>query len=226
MLSRPKNSKKMALFILIALLVAGCSGSPQAAPTVTVTVTADPLTSSAVATEPPSDGSTTTTATADSSVDVSQPVSPGTESVGPVLGTDKAGKQLTLGDFFTPSNNWTENRYSIADKDGISGISASVNGCYESDAISLELRLANRFNRLSFSVGQSNDSPHADQTLVVRIATTDKKLDVKKVSFNSIQPFDIDVTGINAVSIEIYLDADSAKCGGDVKAVVFDPKLN
>ncbi|MBG0741353.1 hypothetical protein IV500_18475 [Paeniglutamicibacter antarcticus] len=132
---------------------------------------------------------------------------------------------VSLADFFRPSSNWLEGRYDVADQQNISGIKSVVNQCYSSSPVQLELRLANHFKKLSFSVGQANDSDKSDQVLVVRTTGNNKQIEVHPVAFNSHQEFEVPVTDVNAATIEMYLDGAVSKCGGSVDAVLYDIKL-
>lgn len=143
-----------------------------------------------------------------------------------MLKPEKKGQALTLADFFKPSDNWSESRYDLADKQGISGISAVVSSCNDSSSQTLELRLANNFSNLTFSVGQANDSINSDQSLSVRVMGNNKQLDVQSVPFNKIQKFSVPVAGVNAMTLAIHLDNDAPSCGGSVKAVVYDIELS
>ncbi|MDJ0313487.1 hypothetical protein QMG25_09530 [Arthrobacter sp. H35-D1] len=143
-----------------------------------------------------------------------------------VLTPEKKGQALTLADFFNPSSSWSESRYNLADKQDISGISAGISSCSDSSAETLELRLANNFSNLTFSVGQANDSINSNQSLSVRVTGNNKQLDVQSVPFNEIQKFDVPVAGVNATTIEVHLDSDAPDCGGSVKAVIYDIELS
>ncbi len=132
---------------------------------------------------------------------------------------------LALADFFHPSSSWVEGRYGIASKQNISGISSIVDSCSDSYAVSLELRLANNFQKLSFTVGQDNNSNSSDQTLIVRVTGNNKQIEVHPVPFNTLQKFEIPVSGVNATTIEMYLDNSNSNCGGRVNAVLYDVEL-
>lgn len=219
---------KLAVVIGTACILTGCSGTPQAPVTITVTAPAPSAGASPTATASPSQEtypstpppSTNTSSASDQSTDSSS------ESTDSVLKPEKKGQHLTLADFFQPSGNWSESRYDLADKQGISGISAIASSCYGSNAQTLELRLANNFNNLTFSVAQANDSISSNQSLSVRVMGNNKQLDVQSVPFNKIQKFSVPVVGVNAATILIQLDSDTPSCGGSVKAVIYDIELS
>ena len=92
----------------------------------------------------------------------------------------------------------------------------------------LELRLANNFDELTFSVGQANDSLASDQNVSVEVVGNNQQIDIRSVPFNQIQEFRIPVSGVNALKIDLSLDEDVQNCGrtGSVVAVLTDITLN
>jgi hypothetical protein len=167
--------------------------------------------------------STSSSTSSSSSSTASTSASPG----GP-LGTDAAGRKLTLADFFQPDSQWAEKRYDIADKKQVQGIGTTVVQCSSGTPRELELRLANNFDQLSFSVGQANDSPASDQNVSVEVLGNNQQIDIRSVPFNQIQQFTIPVTGVNALKIDLRLDSDVQNCGrtGSVNAVLTDITLS
>ncbi|MEV7663402.1 hypothetical protein [Paenarthrobacter sp. NPDC089316] len=131
---------------------------------------------------------------------------------------------MSLSNFFEPDSSWTENRYDVADKSGVSGISTSISGYSETST--LELRLANNFSTLTFNAGQANDSKSSDKILVVRVVGNGKQLDVRKVPFNTVQEISVPVKGVNALKIELSLDEATNRDSKAVTAVVSDVTLD
>ncbi|MFC8040655.1 hypothetical protein ACFUOZ_14990 [Paenarthrobacter sp. NPDC057355] len=127
---------------------------------------------------------------------------------------------MSLSNFFEPESSWTENRYDVADKSGVSGIATTISS-YGS-AETLELRLANNFNSLTFNVGQANDSKSSDKILLVRVVGNGKQLDVRKVPFNTIQEISVPAKGVNALKIELSLDDTPSSDSKSIQAVVSD----
>ncbi|MFF0943976.1 hypothetical protein ACFYE2_07080 [Kocuria sp. CPCC 205300] len=160
----------------------------------------------------------------DDSVEESNGLSTPSDAAPSGLPQPEAGEPLTLSDFFQPDGNWSENSYSVADQDSVKGIGSEVSSCYEdSSDTELELRLQNKFDQLSFSVGQSNASERSDQRVVVRVLGDNEQLDVNRIPFNKIQQFQVDVQDTNAVRILFHLDEEVEQCyGGSVQAVVHD----
>jgi hypothetical protein len=149
-------------------------------------------------------------------------------SPGGPLGSDAAGRKLTLADFFQPDSQWSEKRYDIADKSQVQGIGTTVVQCSSGTPRELELRLANNFDKLTFSVGQANDSQASDQNVSVEVLGNNQQIDIRSVPFNQIQEFTIPVTGVNALKIDLRLDSDVPNCGrtGSVIGVLTDITLS
>lgn len=131
---------------------------------------------------------------------------------------------MSLSNFFEPESNWTENRFDVADKSGVSGIATTISGY--GDAQMLELRLANNFDTLYFNVGQANDSKSSDKILVVRVVGNGKQLDVRKVPFNTIQEISVPAKNVNALKIELSLDKTPNQDSKSILAVVSDVTLD
>ena len=167
--------------------------------------------------------------TSSSATSTSPSTSSTSASPGGPLGTDAAGRKLTLADFFQPDSQWAEKRYDIADKSQVQGIGTTVQYCGTGYAPrELELRLANNFDELTFSVGQANDSRASDQNVTVEVLGNNQQIDIRTVPFNQIQEFRIPVSGVNALKIDLSLDEDVQNCGrtGSVVAVLTDITLN
>ena len=161
-----------------------------------------------------------TTTPADTSTSTSSSSSTSSSPGGP-LGTDSAGRPLTLADFFQPDSSWSEKRYDIADKSQVQGIGTTVSSCSQGSARTLELRLGNKFQELSFSAGQANDSNASDQKLVVEVLGNNEQVEIQSVPFNEIRDFRIPVDGVNALKILLYLDNSVRGCGnGSVIGVI------
>lgn len=144
---------------------------------------------------------------------------------GKVLQLDDAGRTLVLADFMRPDEEWKQNRYSIASKADVTGIGHEISSCGDSFPESLELRLANNFQKLEFSVGQDNLSEVTDQKLVVRVMGNNKELEIYRVPFNTHQTFNVNVEDVNAFTIETFLDDEVESCDGSVGAVFYEMKL-
>jgi hypothetical protein len=167
-----------------------------------------------------------TTSPADTSTSSSSSSSTSSSPGGP-LDTDSAGRPLTLANFFQPDTSWLEKRYDIADKSQVQGIGTTVSNCYQGNARPLELRLGDKFEELTFSVGQANDSEASDQKLVVEVLANNQQVEIQSVPFNQVQDFRIPVDGVNALKILFYLDNTVQRCGsGSVNGVLIAPTVN
>src|SRR4051794_36106019 len=177
-------------------------------------------------TSPRSTSASETTSSSETSTSTS--TSATSASPGGPLGSDAAGRKLTLADFFQPDSQWSEKRYDIADKSQVQGIGTTVVQCSSGTPRELELRLANNFDQLTFSVGQANDSQASDQNVSVEVLGNNQQIDIRSVPFNQIQQFTIPVTGVNALKIDLRLDSDVPNCGrtGSVIGVLTDITLS
>lgn len=159
-------------------------------------------------------------------IDDSATSASGSRTGGP-LGTDAQGRKLTLNDFFNPSSYWQERRYDIADQKQVQGIGAQVSSCGDTATPQeLELRLANNFSTLRFSVAQANDSVKSDQSLSVEVLANNRQAESRSVPFNQVQQFTIDVRSVNALKIDLRLDSSVPRCGGSVIGVVTGATVN
>jgi len=211
-MSGPLADVRRALALLLTtgvVLAAAACGETPLVPDADETSTAAPV--------------TTETTTTTSSPATTTEESPSTSSAPGELDPDDVGRRLTLNDFFNPSPYWEEDRYDIADEKQVQGIAADVSSCYS--AQELELRLANNFEELDFSVGQANDSTSSDASVTVEVLANNAQVEIRSVPFNEIQEFSIPVEGVNALKIHVYLD-DRATCNGRVTAVLTEVTLD
>jgi hypothetical protein len=194
--------------VLTSAACAGDALTPKAADTTAEQSTATETT------EPTTESSSAPTTTEETT---------STSSVPGELDPEDVGRRLTLNDFFNPATDWQEDRYDIADQKQVQGIAAEVYSC--NSAQELELRLANNFEELDFSVGQANDSRSSDASVTVEVLANNAQVEIRSVPFNEIQEFAIPVEGVNALKIHVSLD-DRATCSGDVTAVLTDVTLS
>lgn len=134
-----------------------------------------------------------------------------------MLGPGRSGSTLALADFFEPDSAWTEGSYDIADRKSLQGISATISSCSLSQALPLELRLADNYKTLTFEAGESNDSKVSDQTLTIAVQANGKQVTAKNIPFNRVQNFSIDVTSVNSLRLLFYIGPD---CGMSVNAII------
>lgn len=216
------------------LVFPACGASPEAneetAPTASeVATSASPSTSPNESAEPQTSRSSLSASPTESNNDTPLAGSSASSTDGTVLRPDQKGKNLTLSEFFSPTNTWAENRYSVAGETNVSGIAGEIDQCGNSygSPEKLELRLANSFDQLSFKAGQADQSESSKQTLVVRAVGNGNQIDIQRIPFNKIQEFTLNVSDVNALELEFLLDEDVTDCNrlGKTTAVVWDIEL-
>jgi len=188
-----------------------------------------PSTSSAAeTTSAPAETTTSSPATTARATTSSSSASASSTEDGGILDEGDEGRQLGLDDFFNADSQWEERRYDVADQQDVPGVGTTVQGCGQSSSYdrTLELRLGNNFSELTFSAAQANTSQRSDQNLVVEILTNNEQRDIRSVPFNQVQDFTIDVTGVNALVIRLYLDDEIANCRSAVVGVISEASVN
>ena len=191
------------------------SPSPSQTPTETPTPTSTPSTT---ATPTANDSSTPPTHSADDVPPSAPPAEGGTL-------TNTQGRDLTRTDLFNPSAAFKEDLYNVATSSKKKGIGAYLR---YSDGVEAELRLENRFHKLTFNAGQDNNSASSDLTLRVEVYKDGKSDQFVDIPFNEIKPLEIDVTKVNALKIDLIpLNRDGFKYNGSssLTAVMFDMRL-
>ena len=178
---------------------------------------------------PTSSPSATATPTAG---DPSTPPTHGTDDVTPSTPpaeggslTNTQGRDLTRTDLFNPSAALKEDLYNVATSSKKKGIGAYLR---YSDGVEAELRLENRFHKLTFNAGQDNNSLSSDLILRVEIYKDRKSDQFVDIPFNEIKPIEVDVTNVNALKIDLIpLNQDGSKYrdSNSITAVMFDMRL-
>ena len=178
---------------------------------------------------PTSSPSATATPTAG---DPSTPPTHGTDDVTPSTPpaeggslTNTQGRDLTRTDLFNPSAALKEDLYNVATSSTKKGIGAYLR---YSDGVEAELRLENRFHKLTFNAGQDNNSLSSDLILRVEIYKDRKSDQFVDIPFNEIKPIEVDVTNVNALKIDLIpLNQDGSKYrdSNSITAVMFDMRL-
>ncbi|WP_256695139.1 hypothetical protein [Actinomyces oris] len=139
--------------------------------------------------------------------------------------TNTQGRDLTRADLFNPPFILKEDLYNVATTSKKKGIGARLR---DSDGVEAELRLENRFRKLTFNAGQDNNSASSDLTLRVEVYKDGKSDQFVDIPFNEIKPLEIDVTKVNALKIDLIpLNRDGFKYNGSssLTAVMFDMRL-
>lgn len=109
------------------------------------------------------------------------------------------------------------------------GIAGTANECHNEtpDAPSeLEMRLANKFRRLTMTVGQGSDSAQSDADLTVRIFGNGKYIDSSRAKFFQTDKVDVDVTGMYAVKIQYWISGEKCVPYEPVSVVLTDIRLS
>jgi hypothetical protein len=148
---------------------------------------------------------------------------PTVESSAAVLQPGRQGAILTLADFFNPDSEWQDGRFDVSNRRGIVAIERPISAC-SPEVADLELRLANFYKSLTFSVGQANDSQNSDKNLRIIVFTNGRKIISRTVQFNSIQKFDVPVSSVNSVIIDFSIQSET-ECSGSVNALLISPTI-
>lgn len=230
-------SRRTALTLssLVALTLTACSGRHSTPESSTQSTTAPPTKNS---TPPPSPTETPTptsspSATAGTTAGApsappahnanGEPSSGHTSATGAPVNTQ--GRDLTLEDFFEPPRELRQDLFNVATTSNAKGIGAELEG---SQGVQAELRLENRFHKLTLKAGQANTSKSSD--LILRVGTyKDGKNDqLIDIPFNEVKPIEVDVSNVNAFKIELLplTPEGKTKYGlGSITGVMFDMRL-
>ena len=213
-----------------SLVLAGCGGGvPAAVPSAT---SAPPPATSAAPSPLVSD--TSSPSPADSPTPLEEtPAEEPTDSAPeesdkpPVLDKGATGRALTTADFFATPEDWADGRFDVAGQQDLAGIGGPLYRCRDEPSDSsdpIEIRLANNFTRLSMKVGQSDDSESSSSVVNVKLLGNGKYLDTVQVPFNKISVLEAQVTGVNALKMQIWMGGEN--CDGEpVRAVLMDLKV-
>jgi hypothetical protein len=137
------------------------------------------------------------------------------------LSIPQTGEPLRLEDFFEPGPDWEANRYDIAGRSQVQGMATSVPTCYADPSV-LELRLSNKFETLTFSVAQADNSERSDLNLTVEVLTNNEQAEIRAVPFNQVQEISVPVDSVNAVQFRFFFQPTPTECRGSVIAVLHD----
>lgn len=204
----------------VAVTSAACGSDGEAEPI------GQPTSSAPETTSEPAETSTSSPATTSSATSSSSASASSTDDG--VLDEEDEGRELGLEDYFNADSQWEERRYDLAAQQDVPGVGSIVQGCGQSSTYdrTLELRLGNNFSELTFSAAQANNSQRSDQNMVVEILANNEQRDIRSVPFNQTQDFTIDVTGVNALVLRLYLDDEVADCRGSVVGVISEATVN
>lgn len=221
----------LPLSLVLALAVTACGGSSET-PTIDSPSASETLT--AVQSDETNTSAVITTMTSESSSS-EDGASVGAETSG--ANPPPKGQELTLDDFGDKTEGWQDSSYDVADRSGITGIGvtlsgSSICGTPENADLSrrvygisgLRLNLSHKYNTLKFKIGQSNSSVAVDQRVLVRITDGKRQIgDIHPVDFDEIEEVEADVSGMNALFLQFYLDDKVKTCGSqEVTPVIYD----
>ncbi len=202
----PMRRTVIALIPVSVLSLAACGSLPfasapestSAAPEATTASASAATTPSATASASASATATpTSTASATASGDPSASADATTNGLTP---ENSKGRELRLSDFQQPnsSSNWEEKRYDIASTTNTMGVGTKLDWQNDDE---IELRLANKFQKVTFTAGQANDSRSSDLIVRVAIFADGKEIETVDVPFNDAHAFEVKAANVNALKI-------------------------
>ena len=198
----PARRIAAALLPITALSLAACGSLPfasQDASPATETSAAAP--SSAPAPTPSASASATASATDMESATASEDPSASAEATTNGLTPENSkGRELRLSDFQEPpvTSGWQEKRYDVASITNTMGIGTKLDWQNDDE---IELRLANKFQKVTFTAGQANDSRSSDLIVRVAIFADGKEIETVDVPFNDAHAFEVKAANVNALKI-------------------------
>lgn len=199
------------LTVLSVIALTGCGGTTEEAdealsvPTVTVTemiTTTETVTATAFITPSPEHSSGSLQGEADPPAD-SESNPSGASDDGPTILKPGAARDrdLDLNDLFSSWGQWDQQRLDVASEVDVRALTTEVRSCTADNGSGFELRLANGFEKLSFSAGQANISNSSDRVMKIEVQGNEKQLDTLSVPFNSIVDLSLDVRGVNGLFV-------------------------
>ena len=216
------------IFLICTVAAAGCGSNAQSGTPsnpATSPPTSPPATS--VPTVSPSDLTSATPSESSENPGESATAPPNGEETGkpPVLDKQVTGRVLTTANFFSTPDDWVDGRFDVAGQQDLAGIGGPLRNCRDTaDEYSptIELRLANNFNKISMKVGQGDDSESSDVDLNVKLVGNGKYIDTVRVPFNKVQTLQAQVTGVNALKIQIWMSGEQCHGNDQIQAVLMD----
>ena len=204
--SKLSSSRRIVAVLLpiTALSLAACGSLPfasQDASPATETSAAAP--SSAPAPTPSTSASATASATDMESATASEDPSASAEATTNGLTPENSkGRELRLSDFQEPpvTSGWQEKRYDVASITNTMGIGTKLDWQNDDE---IELRLANKFQKVTFTAGQANDSRSSDLIVRVAIFADGKEIETVDVPFNDAHAFEVKAANVNALKITL-----------------------
>ncbi|WP_455188880.1 hypothetical protein [Actinomyces naeslundii] len=206
--SKLSSARRIAAVLLpiTALSLTACGslpfGSKDASPTAETSTTASSPTPTPTPT-PSESASATASATEMASATASEDPSASAEATTNGLTPENSkGRELRLSDFQEPSatSDWQEKRYDVASTTNIMGIGTNLDWQSKGE---IELRLANKFQKVTFTAGQANDAKSSDLIMRVAIFADSKEIETVDVPFNDAHAFEVKAANVNALKITL-----------------------
>lgn len=204
--SKLSSSRRIVAVLLpiTALSLTACGslpfGSKDASPTTETSTTAPSPTPTPT---PSESASATASATEMASATASEDPSASAEATTNGLTPENSkGRELRLSDFQEPSatSDWQEKRYDVASTTNIMGIGTNLDWQNKGE---VELRLANKFQKVTFTAGQANDAKSSDLIMRVAIFADSKEIETVDVPFNDAHAFEVKAANVNALKITL-----------------------
>ena len=204
--SKLSSSRRIVAVLLpiTALSLTACGslpfGSKDASPTTETSTTAPSPTPTPT---PSESASATASATEMASATASEDPSASAEATTNGLTPESSkGRELRLSDFQEPSatSDWQEKRYDVASTTNIMGIGTNLDWQNKGE---IELRLANKFQKVTFTAGQANDAKSSDLIMRVAIFADSKEIETVDVPFNDAHAFEVKAANVNALKITL-----------------------
>ena len=204
----PARRIAITLLPITALSLAACGnlpfGSKEASPTAeTSTTTPSPTPTPTPSASASATDSATEMASATASETPSEDPSASAEATTNGLTPENSkGRELRLSDFQEPSatSDWQEKRYDVASTTNIMGIGTNLDWQNKGE---IELRLANKFQKVTFTAGQANDAKSSDLIMRVAIFADSKEIETVDVPFNDAHAFEVKAANVNALKITL-----------------------
>lgn len=204
--SKLSSSRRIVAVLLpiTALSLTACGslpfGSKDASPTTETSTTAPSPTPTPT---PSESASATASATEMASATASEDPSASAEATTNGLTPENSkGRELRLSDFQEPSatSDWQEKRYDVASTTNIMRIGTNLDWQNKGE---IELRLANKFQKVTFTAGQANVAKSSDLIMRVAIFADSKEIETVDVPFNDAHAFEVKAANVNALKITL-----------------------
>lgn len=224
--------KVTALAVSVIIGFTGCSGGGDnsgaaSSATSSPIVAEDPV--------PPSDAPTLLPSPSPTAIDGGSPASSAAPSAMPTGGGSATpgdispektkGRDLAVNDFFEPDDHvLKDGLYNVATLTDQKGVGATVGS--GSQKVEAELRLANRYEKFTFNVGQANNSKSSDEILHVEVNKNGANDSIVEVPFNETRPVEVDAANVNALKIVLSCQPkEGSTCRDEITAVLYGMRL-